>query len=416
MSTPTAASNAKRPLSGTMGSEEKTRKAPRLGCFVATIPVPVRCCGGSSSIGSGSSSSGGGSSISGGGSSRIGGGGGGSSNGSNNGDARINQLLQQLQNNVSALKAIDPATFTDHQQMLLETAEKELVLCCDRVEEQLDARRNPPPEEVPISFDHLVLALSTLPARDLAAAAATSRHFARAIPEAVRLRLDTLAGGYFEIRYKDKYNTELLQRVEDDYARLPSVLAKLSKSTPEKVYEKQVKEPMEDLHHEIYYLHADLLWAKLRELQGLSKMHTRRGDLVRWIATGRPPAEELGKHAELLVGEFQPNGGGVNFRALMLMEELPPPVIEEHLPVLCWWLEEEHSALHGSSRTHTHYASSALAAVRKVTSIEALEKHGVREAVRPLVTSADRQLREAAKEFLRGIGDGQVVACAFKRM
>ena len=52
------------------------------------------------------------------------------------------------------------------------------------------------------------------------------------------------------------------------------------------------------------------------------------------------------------------------------------------------------------------FSSSALAAVRKVASLEALEKHGVREAVQPLVTSADRQLREAVKEFLRGLDDG----------
>ena len=70
-----------------------------------------------------------------------------------NADRAVDGILVQLPlprglDSLAVIKAIDPATFTDHQQMMLETAEKELVLCCDRVEEQLDARRNPPPKAV----------------------------------------------------------------------------------------------------------------------------------------------------------------------------------------------------------------------------------------------------------------------------
>ena len=321
------------------------------------------------------------------------------------GDPNISALLSTLQSTVRALKAMDPSGFGESQQESLLTAEKDLCQVCDCVEEQLEAKRNPPPDEVPIAFDHLVLALSFLPAADLAQAAATSRHFARAIPDAVRMRLDTLAGGYFETRYRDKYNTELLRRVEEDHSRMPGIVARISPTTPEKVYE-GLRDQLEDMHSEVLYLHVDLLWMKLEELSGIERMHSRRGDLVRWISTGRPPAEELGAHADQLVAEFSPDAaGGVNFRALMLMEDLPPEVVQDHLGVLVWWLKEEHSALHGSSRTHTHYASSALAAVRKVTCRKALEQYDVAEAVRPLTTSSDRQLRESAKEFLKGLAE-----------
>ena len=62
----------------------------------------------------------------------------------------------------------------------------------DLVEDQREAVANPPPDEVPLAFDDMVRALTFLSAEQLATAAQVSRHFQRAVPEAVGERLNAL--------------------------------------------------------------------------------------------------------------------------------------------------------------------------------------------------------------------------------
>ena len=69
------------------------------------------------------------------------------------------------------------------------------------------------------------------------AAAQVSRHFNRAVPEAVRCCLNEIArcdegseDGCFEMRFKDKYTPEFLRRVLDDMegSRIPAPIKKQS--------------------------------------------------------------------------------------------------------------------------------------------------------------------------------------------
>ena len=210
------------------------------------------------------------------------------------------EVLVQLQRAVLAVKGLDPSTFTDEQIELAQNAHKDLGTVVSLAMDQQEARLNPPPEETPIAYDDLVHALSFLPAADLALSAQVSRHFQRATPEAVRLRLDWMAGGYFETLY-DTYCPEFLHRIEVDMERAPTLIEKITKSLKPKPFQK-VKKQLLDVHHEVVFLHINLVWDALKALDdGVKyviedKHQAKRRLLFDLLQAANIPPEELASH------------------------------------------------------------------------------------------------------------------------
>ena len=149
------------------------------------------------------------------------------------------QLGTQLGPIIRALKATDPSHIDEGQlasakeaKYLLGSFESMFESIIDGVEAQREAIRNPPPAETPLNFDNTVHTLSFLDCKSLATATAVSRHFRRAAPEAVKLRLNYLSGAYscYGSLLGEPPTAQLLAQVEWEFKETPALIQRFSLS------------------------------------------------------------------------------------------------------------------------------------------------------------------------------------------
>ena len=343
--------------------------------------------------------------------------------GSSSADESIHEHLLQIQEHVRALKAKNPGSFDEAALKIVQTAYDDLGKLETAIEEQHEAIRNPPPEEKPMPFDHLVLVLSCLPAADLAMAAATSRHFARAIPEAVRTRLDKIAqdnyaddAGPTHFQVREEYSTALLHKVEEDYEHAPALIAELNRKS-DASHRRAFKE-LREIHTEVLYLWSAHLWEKLAKfrqaaLDGDSDEEddeeqiyalSARDDVVHLLYLADIPDDELAAHADAIVAElFDPEeirasvaAVGSGLFTMDLMEQLPLNVIEENVGKLMKFVR--HTQPEGSN-PHQYYALKVLSKLPGKT----LARLNIEHDLAPLAKADDRDTREIVVKLLRAI-------------
>ena len=322
----------------------------------------------------------------------------------------VGAVLANLQKGIDTLRAIDPGSLDEEQYALAVKASSDLCTTVDLMYDQRMAAANPPPEEVPVPFDHLVQILSHLEPEELATAAQVSRHFNRAVPEAVRCCLNEIArcdegseDGCFEMRFKDKYTPEFLRRVLDDYGRLPHLVRKIKKKQSHDAFYR-VGEELEGIHEEVIYLHNELLWDRLERLQGSEHVDKRRL-LLRLLDMANIPEDELGDYdrADALARELEPMmepPGGATGEALSLMARLPLAAINAHQDVLLRWLNHDHDGSCGQYK--------ALVALKRLPPATLAQQPSVKEDTERLYRSKGRgyfeiEIRELAKQIRRGL-------------
>ena len=261
-------------------------------------------------------------------------------------EARTETVFTRLEAVVMEIKAEDPSSITEAQREVLVNAEKMLQSAIDRIDEQLEAVRNPPPEETPIPFDDLVNVLSLLHPKDLAQAAQVSRHFARAMPAAVRNKLDKLASGFFETRHGDTLNAEFMHRIETDFESASTLIKNLDVEKDDEEQEARKKfrifeDAIECVHDEVLYLHKDEIAEKLYRLQENSTNaesvpfalnEERRGLLMKLLHRAKMPEDELPDYMDVIAHEVE--RASSCFWALYEMRRLPAACIEEHIDVI----------------------------------------------------------------------------------
>jgi hypothetical protein len=269
----------------------------------------------------------------------------------------IGAVLKSLQVSIDAFKRIDPSSVGEDDYVAACKSVDELAKAVELIEAQREALANPPPAEEPIPFENLVSSLTFLSPKDMAAAAQVSRHFQRAVPEAVRERLTALArhedededgDAFFELRCGDRLTPDFLQRVEDDYKRVPRLLAKL-KPRPGKKHDQRMKR-IADAHHEVHYLFNGLLWDKLEEFLELEELEEDRldcGQIIQWLDQAQIPEEELGQHdqADVLAHYLKcyPKSTYGRVYGLSLMKQMPAADIEKHQGILVPYLLSDNS-------------------------------------------------------------------------
>lgn len=250
----------------------------------------------------------------------------------------LDALLEQLRRSVQRIKNVSPVECTAAQLAMAAGTLNEAFKWCDRVEEQHEALRNPSPVETPIPFDDLVQVLSHLGASDLASVAQVSRHFARAVPEAVRLALNELASegceeeGYFELRSDDTYCPSLLDRVEKDLERTPGLIKRIKPNMKKNVLD-EVEQELDDVHAEVLYLCRADLWAALAKLPLEDESQFKRNTLLHLLYRARIPPEELSEYADVVVEQIR-SPTFLRIYTLSLFERMLPAVHVEHLDLI----------------------------------------------------------------------------------
>ena len=277
-------------------------------------------------------------------------------------ESNVKGLLAQLKASISALKAVDPQQFDEEELELAREAQGELEKVIRATDAQLEAIRNPPPEETPMAFDDLVLALGFVPTRDLAAAAQTSRHFRNAVKTEVWNRLDNLSGSFshFDKKFRDIVGVPFLARMEREYERVPQIIATIGPNLSDRDFTKAATE-LSEMHTEIVYLHNELLWEKLNgrlsarpdtsgsdsEEEDDDEEETRRRDrLFKLLSDAKIPEDELAEHADMVVAELEENRHRGRYQTVGiyqtdLMSQMPPSVIEQHIPLLIKVMTED---------------------------------------------------------------------------
>jgi hypothetical protein len=310
----------------------------------------------------------------------------------------LDALLEQLRQTVQRIKNVSPVECTEAQlEMAADTLNK-ASKWCDRVEEQHEALRNPPPVETPIPFDDLVQVLSHLGASDLASAAQVSRHFARAVPEAVRLALNELASegceeeGYFELRSDDTYCPSLLDRVEKDLERTPGLIKRIKPNMKKNVLD-EVEQELDDVHAEVLYLCRADLWAALAKLPLEEESQFKRNVLVHLLYRAHIPREELSEYADVVVEQIR---SPTYFRiyALCLFEGMLPAVHVEHLDLILDILNSQKCPQ--STTFDEHDVEIALRVASEIP-IPTLAPHLA--VIKALRTAKDRDMCRSAKKL-----------------
>ena len=326
------------------------------------------------------------------------------------GPTGIDAILSTLQTSIRALRAIDPSTFDTEQYERANKHSEDLGDAVELIYVQRMAVANPPPEETPVPFDHLVQVLSHLGAEDLARAAQVSRHFKRAVPEAVRHCLDNIVRldqpeGHFEMHFSDTYTPELLKRVLDEDKIVPGLLDQITTTQSRSDFDAMMRQ-LEEIHSEVIYLHNPAVWDKLDVVQGLLMSIPeddyywyvgRRTDVLTLLDRANIPEEELGDRVDALVAALEDN----EVPALSLIGQMPAAAIHKHRHTLVSKLNQENM-----DPINAMFARYALQALRKLppatlvllakVKIERLSKlKGFNDHV--------RELRELALEVLKGL-------------
>ena len=271
----------------------------------------------------------------------------------------LESILERLHDDVNAFKAVDPSSITAAQLKSVTKALDALGKAVDLVEEQHEAIRNPPPEETPVPFDHLVHSLTFLSPHDLAQAAQVSRHFAKAAPAAVQARLDKLASdscgapSYFQIDYGESYCAEFLHRIEEEHENAPKLIAKLIKSKSSHSENAAVIQALKLVHSEVLYLHVDKIAEKLEHFQqddGESSDESddsdagsegeredfwvrQRADLMWLLHLSNMPEDELPDYVHLMVHEMAVTDYP-SFGIFCPMLRMPVDKIVEHIDLI----------------------------------------------------------------------------------
>ena len=310
----------------------------------------------------------------------------------------IKAMVAQLQTSVSALK--NPQLFTEEDFGALCVAQEELSDMIEAVRLQQEAVLNPPPEETPLIFDDLVHTLSFLTAKDLGSAVQVSRHFRRAAEPAVRHGLDHFGGLYscFEDRYHHIIGVPLLARIEHEFERLPEVLAKITCGLDEDLLvPRDLMEELEDMDHNVIFIHMDKLWEKLDELKDGEEGAMGgdlRGDLLSLLDGAGIPEKFLAEYVKYPMYELnmRENCGRAGLHSLRLMGRMPGTTIEKHVDTLMWWLTSD----------KYYCAELALEAVERI-GLEKLSllKLKAKIATAPTATSSKHAARSARDKFIR---------------
>ena len=267
--------------------------------------------------------------------------------------AAIEGLLAQLRANILALKATDPSCIDEAQLMSARAARHLLGSFINGVEAQQEAIRNPPPAETPLNFDDMVHTLSFLDCKSLAAAAAVSRHWRRAAPEAVKFRLNHVSGAYscFAFRLGQPPPTaQLLAQVEREFEEIPALIQRISLSQTRLEFE-QVRDELKGAQRHVLRLHSNLLWEKVREAgrdapENKDAFQHREG-LFSILALAQLPEDELAPHAACVVDAlrtFGASSASYNFQclyALDMMLHMPAAVIKKYIDVFMLLLNKK---------------------------------------------------------------------------
>ena len=311
----------------------------------------------------------------------------------------IKAVLAQLKATVNALKKASPLLFDESDLDALCEAQGELEKVNDGVWAQHEAVRHPPPEETPLIFDDLVHALSFLTPQELGSAAQVSRHFRRAVESAVATRLDRLGGFYscFELAHGVTSGVPLLVRLEREFMRLPELIAKI-KSGGSSSEVNGVLEEVKEMDHNVKFLHSDLLWAKLDDLEQEDTDDTVRAHLLSLLHDAKIPEDWLADYVGYPMYELDMREDCNSFNALcalFLMDDMPSSVIETHVDTLLWWVMSDHSS---------GVCSQAFRVIKKLgpKKLASLKLAG-KIASAPLATSKNRCQREEVANLVARI-------------
>ena len=271
--------------------------------------------------------------------------------------AAIKGLLAQLRANILALKATDPSYIDEAQLMSAKAARHLLGSFINGVEAQQEAIRNPPPAETPLNFDDMVHTLSFLDCKSLAAAAAVSRHWRRAAPEAVKFRLNHVSGAYscFAFRFGQPPPTaQLLVQVKREFEEIPALIQRISLSQTRFEFEQvrdELKGVQRHVQRHVLRLHSNLLWEKVREAgrdapENKDAFQHREG-LFSILVHAQLPEDELAPHAACVVDAlrtFGASSASYNFQclyALDMMLHMPAAVIKKYIDVFMLLLNKK---------------------------------------------------------------------------
>jgi hypothetical protein len=308
-------------------------------------------------------------------------------------DEDLDTLLRQLQQVVQRIKKINPSDCSEEQLEVATSTEVELSEWSDRVEELQEALRNPPPVETPIPFDELVQVLSHLEAASLASAAQVSRHFARAVPEAIHMVLDQIASresddeGTFKLRDFDTYCPRLLGRVEKDLELVPKLIQGITRNADRATVRKLEVELLE-AHYEVLFLYRDSMWTTLKRMRLQEKTACQRGLLLFCLSSADIPAEELSEYATVVVEQLRsPLESKIAIYGLSLFKNMLPAVHIEHFDLLLEILQD--------SSSDDYSLTIAVRLADKSIPIATLKAH--MDVFKLLKNAVERELSEAAQ-------------------
>lgn len=314
----------------------------------------------------------------------------------------MSALIAQLKNTVAALKAASPGSFDCGQLFALQESHSSLGKVVKNVEAQKEAELNPPPEETPLPLDMLVSTLAFLPTKDLAIAACTSRHFAKAFPMAVKHRLDHFTGRYsqFVLDSGDSICIELLLRVEQEWAQMGKLLPNLF-YRKEKVYYLQSVDLLHDMINQMVFMHgmviekfSPFLWLLVRRVLNAS----RRADLLD-ILQAHAGLTNPKRILQAVLPDVE-NATEASMQALCHMMEMPVAVIEAHMSKLVWWVTSNDKCKGGAW---------AAATVLLKLPPDVLRRAGVEAEIKASswTKSADSEVRDALAKLLARIREGR---------
>ena len=277
----------------------------------------------------------------------------------------------------------------------------------------------PPPDETLLSFDLLVHTLTFCSPDGLTKAAAVSRHFYRAVPQAVRQQLERLqkapwtrklcncsaplhgqcAGCYIKV----------LAQTEEERKRMPGLLTQLGQGGQAA---SGAADELNDMQSHVLCSFADLLWAKVQELTPSadadnSRLHRARTQLLRCLMLAGLPQDELAKNEKIVADylERATTQGRSPLGGLFLMKVMPAFVIMKRIELVMRWLSDE----------NMDYAEEALQSLQRL-SPQQLASLNVKDeiAAAPIASSkkkdtgfdnllANRTHREVVSLLLRSI-------------
>ena len=339
-------------------------------------------------------------------------------------------IIKDLHAAVSALKAVDPQSITEEQCESINKATYELLHVESRIDDHFVAASNPPLDETPIPFDQLVHALAFLPATDLAVAASVSRYFARATPEAVKVRLNRLALMHsgtassgttsFQLKSFERPSTELLQRIEEEAQLLPIVIASIDPSSLIAAdYDTRLSaiRQLMMMHEGVVHLHRDELVGKLKEVldlesaleagtpgeESLERMKTAdlRNNLMMLLEDSARLNDDHSSFFGLVLRDLQTSIPSL--AAWMMLRKMPKALIEEHVHLIVDYLAAKGlvDTVHEDINAEATYILESLV----VVSVEKRRHlNGLRsslEQVLALRFTLDQSTRELARKLLR---------------